>query len=155
MGKKLRARAGMTLTELLVALLIVSMIGLVLTLGVNSAVKVYRDATRMYEAETLCGTILTYLEDEFRFGQNLRADGDTAVIDSVSFGSGAQVSLDGGKVTLGGFQLLADKAYTSGLQVSKAECKIDGGKVEITVAVGPDDTSTYVEHTVTVDPVAS
>jgi len=164
MRKKLRSSEGMTLTELLVSLGIVSLIGMVLTVGVNSAVKVYRDATRLYESETLCGTILTCLEDEFRFGRNIRTesiDGRKEVVyDSQIFGKGVRVTVDDdGRVLIGkdsdeSFALLGDAAYTSGLVALKDDCEIkydkDSGEVTITIAVGPDDTSKYVSHTVTV-----
>ncbi len=164
MKKKLRSSKGMTLTELLVALMIVSLIGVALTTGVNSAVKVYRDSTRLYEAETLCGTILTGLEDEFRFGRDIReqtAGSDTEVIfDSKTFGNDVKVIVDDeGKIKIGqeslNFQLLNDKAYTSGLKVLKEKCKIDysDGKVTVKIAVGSGDAGPCVEHEVTVAPL--
>jgi len=154
----------MTLTELLVALAIVSLIGVALTVGVNSAVKVHRDSTRLYEAETLCGTILTYLEDEFRFSRNIQnqpAGSEPAVtFDSQVFGQNVGVIVDDGKVLIGkdpgsGFALLGNSAYTSGLKVS--ECKVEynesSGLVTIQISVGPDSTDAYVKHEVTVAPV--
>jgi len=159
MREKLRSSKGMTLTELLMALLIVSLIGAALTVGVNSAAKVYRDSTQLYEAETLCGTILTYLEDEFRFGRNIRTDG---TFDSLAFGNGVGVHVDDGKVYVGtagdpNAALLSDGAYTSGLKALKAEINYQnpGGRVQIviTVGVGPGGPDNYVEHTVTVVPV--
>jgi len=89
----------MTLTELLVALALVSLISLALAVGVSSAAKVYRSATRLYEAETLCGTILTCLEDEYRFARNIQADGS---FDSQTYGNGVKAYLNGeGQVYIG------------------------------------------------------
>jgi len=165
MRKKLHSSKGMTLTELLVALMIVGLIGVSLTVGVNSAVKVYRDSTQLYEAETLCGTILTCLEDEFRFARNIRNEtvgSDTVVhFDSQVFGDDVEVAVTDGKIEIGNaaakYKLLSDSVYTSGLKASKTNCAIsyaaDKKQVTIKVAVGPSDTSTYVEHTVTVTPV--
>lgn len=169
MRKKLCSSKGMTLTELLVALMIVALIGVSLTVGVNGAVKVYRDATRLYEAETLCGTILTYLEDEFRFSRNIRnqtAGGErTVIFDSQVFGKDVAVFVnDNGKIEIGEIgksssrsKLLSDKAYTSGLKVSEDDCKITydeaSGQVTIKIAVSSDNTGAYVEHTVEVAPV--
>ncbi len=172
MKKKLRSSKGMMLTELIIALAIVSLIGVALTAGINGAVKVYRDATRLYEAETLCGTILTYLEDEFRFGRNIQTVGGEVTFDSQAFGSGVHVFVDDqGKVRIGtgpsatepGYKLLADTAYT-GLKLEDTDCRIEytagtggaGGKVEITVAVRSGFTNISnisVEHTVTVAPL--
>ncbi len=165
MKKKLRSSKGMTLTELLVALMIVALIGVALTTGVNSAVKVYRDSTRLYEAETLCGTILTSLEDEFRFGRDIRRQttgSDTEVLfDSQTFGNDVKVLVDAeGKITIGpaegsSLPLLNSKAYTSGLKVLKEKCRIDysGGKVTVKIAVGSEAAGTCVEHEVTVAPL--
>jgi len=171
MKKKLRSTRGMMLTELIIALAIVSLIGVALTAGINGAVKVYRDATRLYEAETLCGTILTYLEDEFRFGRNIQEAGGAVTFDSQLFGSGVQAFVDDqGKVRIGtgpsgtdkGYKLLADTAYTSGLKLEDTGCKIEytagtggtDGEVKITVAVSSDITGISVEHTVTVAPLS-
>jgi len=151
----------MTLTELLVALMIVALIAVALFVGVGSAVKVYRDATRLYEAETLCGTILTCLEDEFRFARNIRDDG---TFDSQTFGSGVKVGVDGeGKVRIGAADdpnsaLLSDGAYTSGLKASEpviARSVDAGGQVliDITVEVASEDTRASVKHTVKVAPL--
>jgi len=178
MRKKLRSSEGMTLTELLVALAIVALIGIALTVGVSSAAKIYRDSTRLFEAETLCGTILTYLEDEFRFCRNIDNEslpggsGETVVFDSQLFGKDVRVFVDNGKIKIGKkndpptpdpptpdspelFDLLSDTAYTNGLMVQKCDIFYDktSNQVTITVAVGPDDTHTYVKHKVTVVPV--
>jgi len=167
MKEKLRSSKGMTLTELIVALAVVSLIGISLTVGVSSAVKVYQDSTQLFEAETLCGTILTYLEDEFRFGRNIDSkkiseEKNEVVFDSQAFGKGVRVIVKDGKILIGkdedtGFDLLSDAAYTSGLRVVKDECEITYDKkerqVKITIAVGPDDSKAYVTHTVTVVPV--
>jgi len=172
MREKLRSSKGMTLTEVIVALMIVGLIGVSLTVGVNGAVKVYRDSTRLYEAETLCGTILTYLEDEFRFGRNIAQAGGSVTFDSQAFGNGVEVLVDdNGKVLIGkdvgsGFGLLGDTAYTSGLKVVKDDCEFSYNKdenwVEIKIAVGSSKTDgssgsdtyvTYVAHTVKVAPV--
>jgi len=166
MKEKLRSSKGMTLTELLVALAIVSLIGVSLTVGINSAVKVYRDATQLYEAETLCGTILTYLEDEFRFGRNIKSQSREVIFDSQDFGKDVKVSVEDGKVlvmkkdatdTASASKLLGDSAYTSGLMVLESDSEISydkaKGQVTITIAVGPGAGKTYVKHTVKVAPV--
>ncbi len=158
MKKKLRSSQGMTLTELLVALMIVALIGVALTTGVNSAVNVYRDSTRLYEAETLCGTILTSLEDEFRFGRDIRKDGETVRFDSQIFGNDVEVLVDDeGKITIGqegsSFQLLNDKAYTSGLKVLESKIDYSGGQVTVTIAVGSGTADPCVEHEVKVAPL--
>jgi len=160
MRKKLCSSKGMTLTELLVALMIVGLIGVALTVGVNGAAKVYRDSVRLYEAETLCGTILTGLEDEFRFSRNIKDDG---TFDSQVFGSGVKVFLADSKVVIGNesdplapkFQLLSEKAYTSGLEVEKCDIEPGSGQVTITVTVKSDAAKTSVTHTAKVAPLNS
>ncbi len=167
MKKKLRASRGMTLTELLVALLIVGLIGVALTTGVSSAAKVYRDATRLYEAETLCGTILTALEDEFRFSQNITTAAGTTTVqsyDSPTFGYGVHVYLDK-KIYVGSNEashadtnkLLADSAYTSDLIVPADGCEITYDeitkRVTIKLTVKSEASGGSVTHEVTVTPV--
>lgn len=165
MRKKLRSSRGMTLTEVLVALAVVSLVSMSLTIGVNSATKVYRDSTQLFEAETLCGTILTYLEDEFRFGRNIQGNESKVIYDSQTFGKGVEVFIgekdkDKGKVKIGkketadsSFDLLGAKAYTNGLMVNKCEINYAENLVTITIAVGPDESSVYAEHMVKVVPV--
>jgi len=158
----------MMLTELLVALMIVSLIGVSLTVGVNGAAKVYRDATRLYEAETLCGTILTCLEDEFRFARNIQyggVDNTVTAYDSLTFGNSVSVVVDGadnkGKIHIGSgtnSALLGDGAYTSGLVaaqpvIKRLEDAHGQVSIEITVKVTSDMTHAAVEHTVTVFPL--
>lgn len=155
MREKLRSSKGMTLTELLVALMVISLIGTAMSVGISSAVKVYRDSTQLYEAETLCGTILTCLEDEFRFGRNVhKQDGGDGVViyDSRSFGNDASVTLSDGKVLIKNMALLGDAAYTSGLKVLKCNITYDG-KVTIEIAVGPGEGKVCAEQTVTVTPL--
>ncbi len=160
MREKLRSRKGMTLTELLVVLIIVSLIGVSLTVGVGGAARVYRDATRLYEAETLCGTILTYLEDEFRFGRNIQNSGGTVTFDSQAFGNGVKIGLNDGKVQIENaglginFPLLGGTAYTSGIQVQNIATSYDGAKKQVAITVEVSaGTGDPVKHTVTVAPL--
>ncbi len=163
MREKIRSCEGMTLVEMLVTVVIVTLVSMAMAVGISSAVRIYRDATQLYEAETLCGTILSYLEDEFRFGRDIKTDASGKVtFDSQIFGDDVGIQVVGGKVQVGGFPLLSDAAYTSGLVVSKidpadAEPEInveyDGDKVTITVAVGPNTISSYVKHKVIVAPL--
>jgi len=128
-----------------------------LTVGVNSAVRVYRDSTRLYEAETLCGTVLTCLEDEFRYGRDIKTSGKAVTtFDSQTFGNDVKVSLDGeGKVKIGVYQLLSKAAYTSELEVSGCNIEYESGKVAITVTVKSEVTKASVTHTVRVSPLNS
>ncbi len=179
MKKKLRSSKGMTMTELLVALAVVALIGMSLAMGVSSAAKVYRDSTRLSEAETLCGTILTYLEDEFRYSRNVHnitttdssdpsISNNKVIFTSQVYGADVGVILEGGKVMISGnavsgntvsqnegYKLIADAAYTSGLMVQDCEISYEkeSGQVTITIAVGPDNTTVYAVHTVKVTPV--
>ncbi len=160
MKRKLLLHRGMTLTELLIALMVVSLVTVALVMGAVSAAKVYKESTQLFEAETLCGTILTYLEDEFRYGSNIRLDDGLVVFDSQTFGNGVSVSILDGKVLIGGNQLLGDAAYTSRVKVlsEKDDFNIsydnENEQVIIKVAVGSNK-GTYVQHTVRVRPINS
>ncbi len=127
LAQKLRSRRGMTLAELLAALAVFAILSAALAVGVTAAWKVYRKAVVASEARTLQSTLVQALGDELRFAQNIRTDGAAVRFDSDTFGPGAAVSASAeGRLLIGGYELLPQKAYTAGLTAEAALGYADG-----------------------------
>ena len=135
---KLRSRQGMTLTEVLVALLILSLVTVGVAAGVGASVRVYRQATEASDAHMLASTLSTALMDELRYARDIQADGSFT---SDTFGEGSLVGVTDGRITVGGEKLLSDAVY-AGLRVKNpiTVTYADGVfQVELTVQSGTED----------------
>ena len=114
MKHKLRSRRGLTLSEVLVALLILSLVTVGVATGVSASLRVYRQATESSDAQMLASTLSTALMDELRYARNIQNDGSFT---SDTFGEGVSVGIADGRITVGDDEkLLSDAAY-AGLQV--------------------------------------
>ncbi len=121
--KKLASKGGLTLTEVLVAVLIFALLSIVILYGTTAALRVYRKGVMASEARTLTATLTQSLSNELRYAQNIRVAGDgTVTFDSRAFGADATVKNEGGRVQIrsGGesYDLLGESAYTSSLQAT-------------------------------------
>ena len=67
--RKLNSNSGFTLTETLSTLLIMSLVGLMISAGIVTAVNVYRQVTEYSEAQVLLTNTLTVLEDELVYAE--------------------------------------------------------------------------------------
>lgn len=166
---KLRCKAGITYTSTLTAFAVLALVGAAMTMGIHSALHIYRDVTALSSSEILAGTILTALEDEFRFAENIKSkdDGSVVAYDSAVFGDGVAIfykddGKDDGQVRIGktdskGLRLLSSRSYLDGLLKAHVETKLKSDKsVTITVRVGPNPPDvTYAKHQVTVRPINS
>lgn len=135
---KLRSRQGMTLTEVLVALLILSLVTVGVAAGVGASVRVYRQAAEASDAQMLTSTLSTALMDELRYARDIQADGSFT---SDTFGEGSSVEVSDGRITVGGEKLLSDAAY-AGLRVKDSITVTYAGgvfHVELTVQSGTED----------------
>ena len=135
---KLRSRRGMTLTEVLVALLILSLVTVGVAAGVGASVRVYRQATEASDAHMLASTLSTALMDELRYARDIQADGSFT---SDTFGEGVSVGLNDGYVEIGNEKLLSEAAY-AGLRVKDSITVTYAGgvfHVELTVQSGTED----------------
>lgn len=135
---KLRSRQGMTLTEVLVALLILSLVTVGVAAGVGASVRVYRQAAEASDAQMLTSTLSTALMDELRYARDIQADGSFT---SDTFGEGSSVEVSDGRITVGGEKLLSDAAY-AGLRVKDSVTVTYAGgvfHVELTVQSGTED----------------
>ncbi len=134
-SKKLRSRRGMTLAETLTALAVFAILSAALVIGTTAAWKVYRKAVVASEARTLQSTLIQSLTDELRYARNIRTDGATVSFDSETFGLGASVASSAdGRIQIGTYDLLPEKAYTKGLKADVTVSYADGFfTVELTV----------------------
>lgn len=118
--KKIRSRRGVTLTELLAAVLVLGLVSLGAAVGVNSALRVYRQSTALSDAQTLSSTLSVALMDELRFARDLTETDGVVTFTSDSFGSGVSIETDAqGHLTVGGQTLVGSGAY-AGLRAEAA-----------------------------------
>lgn len=110
MRKKLRGASGLTLVEMLCAVAVLILLGLILNAGLQMAVQSYRVMVAQSEAELLLSTAANALTDELRYARDVAIDGsgNLTAYHSFSFGPGASLSVDPatGHILAGGKQLL-------------------------------------------------
>lgn len=135
--QKLRSRRGMTLTELLAALLILSLVTVGVAAGVGASLRIYRQATEASDAQMLASTLSTALMDELRYARDIQ---DSGSFTSDTFGENSSVEAAYGRVKVGGQDLLTDAAY-AGLRVGTADVTYAGGTfhVELTILGKTED----------------
>ena len=101
--KKLKNSRGMTLVEMLIA---VMLLALLTAGGVTATTAVMANYTRMADAanaEILASTVIESLSNEIRLGRNIKVEesvlssgiNDTLILDSAVFGNGTTLKLDG------------------------------------------------------------
>lgn len=126
-AKKLRSRRGMSLAETLTALGVFVILTVALVMGTTAAWKVYQRGVVAGEARTLQSTLTQALSDELRYARNIRTEGTAVKFDSETFGLGTSViSSDDGRIQIGTYDLLPDKAYTKGLEAEATVSYADG-----------------------------
>lgn len=114
MRKKLSGEGGLTLVELLCAVVILILLGLLLNTGLQMAVNTYRAIVAQSEAELLLSTALDAIADNLRYARDVTAgaDGKLSSYTSDSFGKGASIELnDKNQIVVNGMRLLPTGAY--------------------------------------------
>lgn len=148
--KKLRSRRGMSLTEVLVAMLILGLVTLGAAVGVNSSMNVYRQSVSLSDSRMLSSTLATALMDELRYArepQTVTTGEGVSVVTFTSrnFGVGVSVSTDAsgqpGHVTVGDRLLVGTGAYAGHL---KAEAQVDYQNGIFSVELSISDGGTVV-----------
>ena len=120
--KKLRSRRGLSVIELLAAVLALTLLCLALGSGLNLAVHSYRVMIAEAETELLLSTAADALMDELRFADpwaELGEGGKLAIYESQRYGPYASIAIDGdGRLVVKnptapelGHQLLASGVY--------------------------------------------
>lgn len=123
MRKKLKDRRGLTLVEMLCAVVILILLGLILNAGLQLSVRAYDDMTAETETELLLSTAADALTDVLRFAVNPQGNGK---FNHTSFGTGVDVKVVDGQILVGGKKLLPPGAYRKGAYV------IDEDSLDIT-----------------------
>lgn len=93
MRKKLNSESGLTLVEMLCAVVILILLGLLLNTGLQMAVHSYRSLTALSEAELLLSTAVDAIADDLRYARNV-TDGAGVTYDSDSYGKGVRLDVD-------------------------------------------------------------
>ena len=125
--KKLRSQSGMTLTEMLCALVVLMLISSLLAVGVRFAVQTYRTSMADSQAQMLCSTVTTAIADKLRYCSGVTSAGgkvfikDIGSVESDEQGSFFQVDEDTGQIVMQSDsekkQLLGAKSYPRGLKI--------------------------------------
>lgn len=120
--KKLRSNNGMTLIELLVAILIILLSTAAVGVGVRLAMNSYRSCMEASQAQMLCSTLTTDMSDKLRFCGTVEAadDGTVKKIFIQNFGDeGGYFSIDSetGRLKFGDKDVIGSGAYPRGLKL--------------------------------------
>lgn len=111
MRRKLAGQEGLTLVEVLAAVVILVLLGLILNAGMQMAVNSYRVMIAQSETELLLSTLADTLADDLRYAEDVVASGgNLSSYFSDSYGEGTKLRLNDGKV-------YADGGGSSGLRV--------------------------------------
>lgn len=148
MKQKLCSRRGMTLTEVLMALLVLSLVTVGVATGVIASMRVYRQATEASDAQMLASTLSTALMDELRYARVVKGTAPV-IFTSDTFGEDVSVGTNAdGRVTVGGRLLLSDAVY--GALTASADVRRDGEAVQVELAIrnGRDETVRTVSFSV-------
>lgn len=119
---KNRAKAGLTLVEMLCTVIIVLLFSVGLVNGMSLAVKSYQQSLMSSESQILVSTLTSIVSDELRYSGTVTAPAEgegTVSFFSRTYGEDSAFSQNGdGQVLLKGNKLLPSKAYHYGMQAS-------------------------------------
>lgn len=113
MREKLNSESGLTLVEMLCAVVILILLGLLLNTGLQMAVNTYRAIVAQSEVELLLSTAVDAVADELRYARDVTTEADGKLISytSDSFGENASFGLKDGQITVKDKRLLSTGAY--------------------------------------------
>lgn len=147
--RKLCSRRGMSLSELLAALLIMSLVTIGVATGVSAALRTYRQSVAQSDAQMLASTLTSALMDELRYARDIKTEGPAFTSDT--YGENVTVKpSDDGYLCVGDQLLVGKGAYAVTLRAKMTEFKYDGSKfnVKLTICEGDKEIRT-VEFSVT------
>ena len=123
--QKRKSKAGFTLVEMLCALVVMVLVSCLMAVGVRVAVKAYQTEVMHSEAQVLCSTIRTKVNDELRYAGSiyLTTNGEFSSFFSQNCGDKAYYSTNAdGQVILtsgtGDHKILPAKSYPYGMKAS-------------------------------------
>lgn len=132
--KKLRSRSGFSITELLVVLAIMSLVGTAIGVGMATGASALTTITTSSNASVLCNTIATEICDELRFATDIDASGEFT---SARYGADVSIGSDGeGHVLIGGLEILSKKTYTN--LSAEVDVVFDGDSFAVEIDVSKD-----------------
>lgn len=112
--KKIGSRQGFSLSELLMAILVLSIMTVALTAGVSASLRVYRDSVRYAEERTLLSTLSEAVISELRNAKDITdTDKETFTFTSANYGPQAAFKVVSGKLTLAGRPLIGSGSYSN------------------------------------------
>ena len=98
LAKKLASRKGLTLVELLAAIMILALIGVGMATGMTAATQTYERSVFSSETLVLQDTINTTLGDYLRYASGVVDDSGAVTVASEEYGTGTFVTGKGGAV---------------------------------------------------------
>jgi len=101
MREKLKDSGGVTLVEMLCAVVILILLGLMLNTGLQMAVKSYREITAESETQLLLNSLVDAIAGELRCAHEVTGSGA-----GFTYNGGRSLSLSDGQVVVDGQQLL-------------------------------------------------
>ena len=136
--RKIKSGKAFSLSELLMALLVLGLLTVGVANGVTAALNVYRDSVNYSEARTLLSTLSEAVSSELRYARDINET--TGAFTSDDFGVGVKFgATEDGKVTLDSGSntrlLMGDGAYSSGRLEGKVECAYESGQYNVTITV--------------------
>ncbi|MDO5445017.1 MAG: type II secretion system protein [Eubacteriales bacterium] len=132
--KKISSKKGFSLSELLVALLVVSIMTIALTAGVSASMRVYNESIRHAEERTLLSTLAEAVMSELRNARDPKIESGVVTFTSLNYGPGASFSVGAdGKMKIAEKDLIGDGSYIKG------KIKLDAGTANTFVSY--DETS--------------
>ena len=132
MRKKLRSTRGLTLTEVLATALILALVAAAIGVGVNTALRVYRESVTLSDAQTLSSTLSQALMDELRYARDIQADGSYT---SGVYGPGSKIGSTDGRVTVKNQPLVGEGAYGNGQFSAGALVQYTDGAFQVTLTI--------------------
>lgn len=115
-----KAKAGFTLVEMLCAIMVLMLVGMLMITGVRLGLGAFSDSVSRSEAQVLCSTLKTTVSDELRYAGTLRREAGKPIgFFSQNYGEAAFDGFsadENGQVLLGGKKLLPARAYPYGLR---------------------------------------
>ena len=119
---KNRAKAGLTLVEMLCTVLIVLLFSIGLVNGMSLAVRSYQQSLMSSESQVLVSTLTSIVSDELRYSGTVtppEEEGGTVYFFSRTYGEDSAFSQnEDGQVLLKDNKLLPSKAYHYGMQAN-------------------------------------
>ncbi len=143
--RKCGNRAGFTLAETLLAVLILLLVSVIVATGIPVAKNAYEKVVLGANAQVLLSTTISALRDELGFARNVTAEGTTVTYYNAETGIKSQIAKDGdGKIVLKRAKgtmaiedmdprpLVSDAAATSDLYATYTGVAYSGGCVQFT-----------------------